>query len=128
MLSGYFVFSRYDSVIGTLDEHDATCERIIEKHPVFGDGFGLGPFEEPPMGGGGSATASPSIGGGETTTTASAAAEVEEEEDTTEDILLGEDELMIQPLHQSSEDDNSDHTLWQDTESTGTQSFIHKST
>ena len=44
----FVVECRYDSVIGTVDEHDATSERIIEKHPVFGDGFGL--LEEPKVG------------------------------------------------------------------------------
>merc|ERR1719495_830522 len=32
---------RLDSVIGTVDEHDARSERVIAKHPVFGDGFGI---------------------------------------------------------------------------------------
>ena len=40
--------NRFDSVIGTADEHDASSERIIAKHPVFGDGFGI--TEEPKFG------------------------------------------------------------------------------
>jgi len=39
---------RFDSVVNTSDEHDATSERVILKHPVFGDGFGI--LDEPKYG------------------------------------------------------------------------------
>ena len=35
-------------MVGTSDAHDATSERVILKHPVFGDGFGI--LDEPKYG------------------------------------------------------------------------------
>ena len=31
---------RYDSVIGVVAEHDGTTERLVERHPLFGNNFG----------------------------------------------------------------------------------------